>query len=638
MSANWTFIKPPPGSRLRDPIQGEFFATEAIKDASEALIREGIQNALDATPTDDGVRQTRVRITVARGKRAAKANDLHRFFTGAWPHLHTKGNGLQEPPAKTDDCPYLLFEDFGTTGLTGDERQSNDIGEPNPFFFFFRAENRSAETGGTRGRWGVGKQVFPRASRTNLIFGLTVRHDDKRRLLMGSAVLKSHRIENEFYMPDGFFGHLEENGVVVPVSDAETVRSFARIFGIDRSDNDPGLSIVVPWLSDEIGYSELIDAVVAGYFWPILNDQLSVEIRDGEQNIVIDAESLPALAVRLSREGGSMVALAAWAAALRPKDEIVLPLTEQDKPAWTAASVPPESLQTLRECLANAGRAGVRVPLWVRRRKEAAGGWHQARAMIYLEEARDASIRPTFARDGIIVTAVGATPLAGMRALVVIDDDNGQNPLAAMLGDAETPAHTQWQPGYLSKDFFYGRDTVAFVRGAAGELLARLRAEDTEDDSQWLAEFFPLPDETGENEPTPTPRARKKGEKPEDLPPIPPRKPQPIVIDRVKGGFALFPGDATIKLEPPPRFEVLVAYDVRDGNALSAWEPEDFQIGYPPLDLNPRPVGIRVLEKGGKRLVFEVQAQQFRLDMIGFDTKRDLYVKVNSLLSDDPQN
>ena len=48
----WHFRQHAPGEKTRDPIQGEFFATEAIRNPAEALIREGIQNSLDAQLKD----------------------------------------------------------------------------------------------------------------------------------------------------------------------------------------------------------------------------------------------------------------------------------------------------------------------------------------------------------------------------------------------------------------------------------------------------------------------------------------------------------------------------------------------------------------------------------------------------------
>jgi hypothetical protein len=45
---NWHFRPLEVGETTREPIQGEFFSTEAIRNPTEALVREGIQNSLDA--------------------------------------------------------------------------------------------------------------------------------------------------------------------------------------------------------------------------------------------------------------------------------------------------------------------------------------------------------------------------------------------------------------------------------------------------------------------------------------------------------------------------------------------------------------------------------------------------------------
>jgi hypothetical protein len=45
---SWHFRSLAIGEKTREPIQGEFFSTEAIHNPTEALVREGIQNSLDA--------------------------------------------------------------------------------------------------------------------------------------------------------------------------------------------------------------------------------------------------------------------------------------------------------------------------------------------------------------------------------------------------------------------------------------------------------------------------------------------------------------------------------------------------------------------------------------------------------------
>ena len=44
----WRFREMQPGEINVDPIEGEFFTTEAIDGITDALVREAIQNSLDA--------------------------------------------------------------------------------------------------------------------------------------------------------------------------------------------------------------------------------------------------------------------------------------------------------------------------------------------------------------------------------------------------------------------------------------------------------------------------------------------------------------------------------------------------------------------------------------------------------------
>ncbi len=83
---------------------------------------------------------------------------------------------------------YLAVADFGTRGLTGDPgavpELDEDAGTRNGYYYFFRNVGRSGKGEGDRGRWGLGKAVLPVSSRIRAIFGLTIRPDDNRPLLL----------------------------------------------------------------------------------------------------------------------------------------------------------------------------------------------------------------------------------------------------------------------------------------------------------------------------------------------------------------------------------------------------------------------------------------------------------------------
>jgi hypothetical protein len=202
MAPGWHFNERRRGDKNREPIVGEFFATDVIRNPAEALVRESVQNTLDAA---GGAGPVRVRFYLSGPEGALPAAAVSRYMKDGWPHFRAERNGLNDQPADGAPCPFLAVEDFWTTGLTGDPEQWQEVpGVKNPFYYFFRAEGQSGKGETDRGRRGVGKTVFPRSSRLNAFFALTVRRDDRRRMLMGGAVLRSHRVGDKHFAPDGY--------------------------------------------------------------------------------------------------------------------------------------------------------------------------------------------------------------------------------------------------------------------------------------------------------------------------------------------------------------------------------------------------------------------------------------------------
>lgn len=161
MNLAWHFNKRRPCDRMRDSANDAFFTAESLENISEALIREGIQNSLDAAVRGNAnEREVRVRISLVRKASPAAKKSMLSLFEDSKTHFekglspHLLGDLSQQ------DVGYLVFEDFGTKGLNGDVKEwRSDLCEENAFFSFFRAEGRSAKTGEKLGRWGIGKQV-----------------------------------------------------------------------------------------------------------------------------------------------------------------------------------------------------------------------------------------------------------------------------------------------------------------------------------------------------------------------------------------------------------------------------------------------------------------------------------------------
>lgn len=208
MKPQWHFNPRRPCDRMRDSANDAFFTAESLENLSEALVREGIQNSLDAAKRSDGnVRQVHVRIRFVPSAPSDVRRYLADLFGSARQNFERGLSRSNLDGLFGDDCGYLVFEDFGTRGLTGDvEEWRLERAEQNAFFSFFRAEGRSSKTGESLGRWGIGKQVFPTASRLHAMVGLTVRGETPGRVLMGSAVVRTHSVGGEDFQPDAWFG------------------------------------------------------------------------------------------------------------------------------------------------------------------------------------------------------------------------------------------------------------------------------------------------------------------------------------------------------------------------------------------------------------------------------------------------
>lgn len=630
MTYSWKFNKMRPSDKAREPIQGEFFASDAISNPGEALIREGIQNSLDARCNGERV-LVRIRVSGADGAVAREV--VAPFLNGLDEHLRAPGNGLREIPGEQENCPVLIFEDFGTTGLTGDPNEwrpplgVNVSAWQNHFYHFFRAEGKSDKGSKSIGSWGVGKQVFPRSSRVNTVFGLTVRSDDQKKLLMGMAVLKSHDLNGIRYTPDGLLGRPADNGdddITLPIEDEAFINQFCKSFDIQRG-NDPGLTIVVPWCDLDLNDENLVCAVLRGYFWPILRGQLDVIVEARSIETLLDAKSLESeirkFGNELEQEMSSLVELAKWAGSLDKNGLVRLARTDTSRAwQWSKELFPMDSIEDLRLRYERGDKIALRVSVAVREKNQEARDTYFDVFMV--RDGSEQSGRPFFIREGIIIPDVRPPRTRGVRAIVNAEDEA----VALFLKNAENPAHTQWQhdgANFRGK-YASGKSDLDFVKYAVHEIVNILCEQDKKEDRTLLADLFsiPAPPEEQEIRTREKKKPENKGKEPEEpLPPEP--RPRPFIIDRIVGGFVVRNGD-TNDAQPPKALLIRAAYHVRRGNPFKKYDPADFDFA----QLKTQLKGVIVLEKKENKLRVKVDAEDFRIEVAGFDPKRDVRLEV----------
>ena len=627
----WFFREKQRGEITRDPVVSEFFSIDAIKNPADALIREAIQNSLDERVDGENLR---IRIGIVSGDNLPDKQQTLSWFDGIWEHLNAKNNGLRTVPSKKDPCPYLIFEDFGTKGLIGDITQSAEKDKRNSFFYFFRAEGRTGKSEKDRGRWGIGKHVFPRSSRINTYFGFTVRHDDNDQLLMGHTVLKTHSIDEKTYSPDGYLGKVEElSDFVLPISEPNILNQFKKDFWVSRT-NGPGLSIVVPFLDSDITCENITEAVLSGYYYPILKGELTVFIETKEKKILIDKDTILEVANSLNRKSGNQIIpfidFANWVVSDSIGQEHKLDLSKSEKPVWTDELIPSAIYPEVKKAYEDRKKLAFHINLRVPNEESKL---RPSFFKVYLWNDGYESGAPTFIREGIIISDQRAPKSKSVRSIVVIED----KPLATLLGDSENPAHTQWQrdSSNFKNKYKNGKDYIAFVTNSVANLVRALGSQDEEEDPSLLIDIFSLPLEQKKDQPKNADDSSDDDSGGKTKKPTIPKAPREkrFRIDQQDGGFKIAPGN--VPMTGSEMFNVQVAYHLRKGNPLKKYHPADFNLGKKPINYkkNLKGLDVEYVEKNEMKL--RVTDPNFQIIVEGFDEKRDLYVKIQIVEGED---
>ncbi len=612
-------------SKLRDPVQGEFFNTDTIKDPASKITREGIgQNPMDATVEKGGL--ARVRVYASEAGAALPPSVARPYFSGLVPHV--EASSPRAAQAFDEHCQYFVVEDFGTKGLIGDIHATREPagGEENHFFYFVRAEGKSGKSGTDIGRWGIGKYVFPDSGAINTFFALTVRHDGPHPgpLLLGQAVLKNHSIGDDDFQPDGYWAELDASGVPIPTSDASIIDEFRDTWKVSRRD-EPGLSVVVPYAWDGLTGSGLVKAICSEYFIAILDRRLEVTVSAPSLSADVEITATTLRAVVRGHfepdEADSLLAnieLVDWYLARKREKEVTVELPPVGDPSWKSGYLDEDGQATLRTVLSTSGRAIVRVPVPVI--NKIANEETLSFFDVVLERVEQGQHRPVFVREGLLIPDVRSKSAPGHRTIVLVDDDE----LARMVGDSEGPAHVNWNSGteQFKGKYAQGRNWLGFIKRAPESLLRLVRGDDEEVDHEVLADFFPVP---GESKGTKKPSGGKpRGDDPKPPPPTPPESsPRKVSVYPITGGFR-----ARVREDVPPysRLSLAVGYNRRRGNPIKRWKPDDFRLtsgtfevqsdGCDEVSVSENLIECRVLD-----------AERFEISVIGFDVTRDLAVR-----------
>ena len=136
--------------QLADQVETEITQRDQFNnddvDISETIVREAIQNSLDAA-VDDPCR-VKVSFRWIDAEHGLSSQFFKSLFDGQ--KRHAEAADIDTSQLDFDNPMALVIEDFGTCGLTGSINSKDD----KHFSDFWRRHGKSHKTGKSRGRWG----------------------------------------------------------------------------------------------------------------------------------------------------------------------------------------------------------------------------------------------------------------------------------------------------------------------------------------------------------------------------------------------------------------------------------------------------------------------------------------------------
>lgn len=627
----WIFEAKAPSEKARNPMGEDFFADSQLLTDVSALVREAVQNSLDAK--DENSEFVTVKFRVGE----VHAQESKPWFESALHHLNA-GLPNFDPALLDSTCRYLAIEDFGTTGLLGDPEIDESLvrelpSSENSYHYFVHIEGDSNKGDGKQGKWGVGKVVFQKISRIKSLFILTERNGfpEKPRLALGQSILTYHTVDDVRFRPDGWLAQKAATGQFSPVPEPifEAIRDT---WELSRNEGEPGLSIVCPYVSEDVSPKSLLSAVISQYFVPIVMGSLKVEVSGGEgETVIVESSTISELAAEADPNLRDVVS------ALVSYRDSEIQLLKADIPKSAASiaemEMPDTQLEAARNELIRGTPVAVEVTLSAPLPQKAGSSTSKVTAICW---PSDVTSKALFSREGIIVPQNRAVLVNRLNCLVLV----ASGPVANLLARAEGPAHENWSDGTRKFQQAFGtksaaKKVITLVRAIPQELGRRIHASTGQLDATTLGSFFSRSAIQGPKNREGRDGSVLKGGASSGrvLPTEQPQTQTFVVSGEAAGGLRIALSQAAKENSRFPKgAEISFAYKVARGNSFRSWSSSDFTLEDSSFSVSLSGATQESI-KGNKLRVSDISAD-FSLLVSGFDTTlRDVEVDIERFLS-----
>lgn len=584
-------------------------------DISETIVREAVQNSLDAVADEDGSVCVKFRWLDSC---TIDSDYFRQLFDGQIEHARKAGLNVDSLDFSKPEA--LVIEDFGTHGLTGSTKKKDD----DNFSDFWRRHGKSHKTGKSRGRWGLGKLVYSVTSQVGVFFGVTSRAKDSTQHLMGQTVLNLREVDGKQYPPHAFFADVEGESlydrITVPLKDKREVDEFCDNFSIDRR-GTTGLSIVIPFPAAGISEDKMINVAIGNYFYPLITGLLTLEFN----GLAINAENVRELAKKYAHDRFEQIDVLfdfiEEVYTAEQSKHLELKKSWIDDRKLDEDDFRVEDLEAIREKFETGQLVGVQLPVTVKKQSGDVDSFFSVyiKKPEILERGLD-----LYVRGGL--TLPGEQKFNGRGALgIMVAEDEA---VCALLGDAENAAHTKWisNTEKLRKNYINNTVTSALVmaiKRSVVELYDLLSEAVEEKDENALLDFFWFDEPEKEKNKRP-----KKKKEPKPVPPIESKRQPLFHVSQVAGGFSIHGSESLTVDKLPMQITIKAAYDVAKGNPFKKYSMHDFRAGKGGNIRLKTSWGVKHKSAADNKWVLMINRLPLTVKAIGFDVNRDLKISV----------
>lgn len=678
----WRFAKMGDDETREGSNLAEFFRKDVFKDFTDGLVREDVQNRLDAKRSElDEKTPVKIRFYLSGAVDNGGAT-IGRWLAPLKPHCNAKqcldAYSYSGPLCCFDEpLRFLTIECRNTTGLKGNPAQCNED-EPsivdNDFYWMLRNVGRSGKKRqkGKRGSWGIGKVVYQLASQANTIFCYSISKDGFA--LMGQAQLEPHKVDGQMYRRFGYFAEYDANGFPMPGQDisSQQVHEFKADFNITRADDELGTSTVIPFCREHVSFERLVISAIRSYLWELLKGHVEITIESGlvPDPVVLTADReklkeyidkyFPPAANDKQQEKAKFLAFADFYADIiafqRGGKELKRFALKAPDNYTNVFDYKPlfESLEKFAAAK-NAYRNGeiicVDANIVISKKN---GEDIPVQFQVFLQKGIVDRPQVSLIRDGLTILKLDGHRSVPFCALTLIEkhENEEENPLSEFVRAAESPSHTDLKATRSAFENVYAHGAVAtlkYILNLMWELSRSFTDVEGEEVEDAFDDLFPMDGDeddggdgtdgqNGGDQPPSEKPSKKKTKKKKKIkpavPPIPHKKAFYRIVDPWPLGVKVVQSDSPAQAEDLPwHLQLKLAFTAEDvSDPIKKYDLSDFDCRQDSeKHVMANLSGCEIEKAEPNRLVFLIKSSEFSIELTGFGDKRDIFVDARKI-------